>query len=105
MSQEEKPLKFRSVLPHELLPKEDNGYIHLQGAFEPKKNKKKKDDSENDDMVWNRDNSSGLGVEIFLSKKQQALRRPMPNECYKNYKANPSRGTTMKNVYPAGPCC
>lgn len=29
--------QFRSVLPHEPLPTESIGYIHLQGAFEPKK--------------------------------------------------------------------
>ena len=29
--------QFRSVLPHEPLPQEAVGYIHLQGAFEPKK--------------------------------------------------------------------
>eukprot|EP00934_Nitzschia_sp_Nitz4_P006164 Nitzschia sp. Nitz4//scaffold38_size140716//310//2943//NITZ4_003123-RA/size140716-processed-gene-0.50-mRNA-1//-1//CDS//3329550006//6154//frame0 len=30
-------VQFRSVLPHEPLPAEDVGYVHLQGAFEPKK--------------------------------------------------------------------
>lgn len=35
--------KHRSVLPHEPLPKEECGFIHLQGAFEPKKSDK--DDS------------------------------------------------------------
>ncbi len=29
--------QFRSFLPHEPLPPEDVGYIHLQGAYEPKK--------------------------------------------------------------------
>jgi alkylated DNA repair dioxygenase AlkB/ubiquinone/menaquinone biosynthesis C-methylase UbiE len=29
--------QFRSVLPHEPLPQEAVGYIHLQGAYEPKK--------------------------------------------------------------------
>jgi alkylated DNA repair dioxygenase AlkB/ubiquinone/menaquinone biosynthesis C-methylase UbiE len=28
---------FRSVLPHEPLPKDELGYIHVQGGFEPKK--------------------------------------------------------------------
>lgn len=32
---------FRSVLPHEALPIEERGYLHLQGAFCPRMNKKK----------------------------------------------------------------
>jgi hypothetical protein len=33
--------RFRSVLPHEPLPidGDSKGYVHLQGAFEPKRNK------------------------------------------------------------------
>jgi len=42
--------RFRSVLPHEPLPigrndSANNGYIHLQGAFEPKRNKPTNNDS------------------------------------------------------------
>ena len=38
--------QFRSLLPHEPLPRgERNGFIHLQGAFTPKK---RKSDDDND---------------------------------------------------------
>lgn len=37
MSHTQHTQQFRSVLPHEPPPPEDVGYIHLQGAYEPKK--------------------------------------------------------------------
>ena len=56
-------IKFRSVLPHEPLPVESCGYLHLQGAFEPRKNVKSGDanqghdnseDSKEDVPFWTR---------------------------------------------------
>lgn len=36
-------LKFRSVFPHEPLPTEDRGWLHIQGAFCPRPTKKKEE--------------------------------------------------------------
>ena len=64
-------MKFRSVLPHEPLPKEDNGYLLLQGAFEPKK---KKDDPTL--LYWT--DASALEGAIFkaLSEDHVSLKLP-----------------------------
>ena len=36
-TKEENETRFRSVLPHEALPSnEEYGYVHIQGAFTPK---------------------------------------------------------------------
>ena len=43
---------FRSILPHEPLPKNERcGYLHIQGSFEPKKAKKNDGDDGIDDVV------------------------------------------------------
>jgi alkylated DNA repair dioxygenase AlkB/SAM-dependent methyltransferase len=67
-------LKFRTVLPHEPFPQEDAaGYIHLQGAFEPKKK-----DPE-DAPYWT---TSTLEEALFdaLSNNCQSLKLPHPVE-------------------------
>ena len=52
--------KFRSVLPHEPLPKQEYGFIHLQGAFEPKNKRRTRTQQSNilEDVVENGCNDS-----------------------------------------------
>jgi alkylated DNA repair dioxygenase AlkB/SAM-dependent methyltransferase len=63
--------KYRSILPHEPQPKEECGFIHLQGAFEPKKSDK------DDAPYWT---SSSLEQALFdaLSFRFEALKLPYP---------------------------
>lgn len=37
---------FRSILPHEPIPNEDHGYLHIQGAFCPRRRRKGSDTNE-----------------------------------------------------------
>eukprot|EP00980_Cylindrotheca_fusiformis_P015851 scaffold4637_cov128-Cylindrotheca_fusiformis.AAC.22 len=63
--------KYRSVLPHEPLPKEEGGFIHLQGAFEPKKSEK------DVEPYWT---ASSLELALFeaLSVRFDDLKLPFP---------------------------
>ncbi len=69
--------KFRSVLPHEPLPigelGSDLGYIHLQGAFEPKRKTEKKAPS-----YWKSANVLEENLLIALRDEHERLRLPFP---------------------------
>ena len=69
--------KFRSVLPHEPLPigelGSDSGYVHLQGAFEPKRKAEKKAPS-----YWKSANILEENLLIALRDEHERLRLPFP---------------------------
>ena len=52
---------FRSVLPHEPLPKDGLGYIHVQGGFEPKPHDKETAEDSKEQHYWTK---TGLEKEL-----------------------------------------
>ena len=81
------PKKFRSVLPHEPLPIDgDNckGYVHLQGAFEPKKKSLTKDSNSpsesksQTDSYWKSAEALEHAVLMAFRDDHERLRLPFP---------------------------
>lgn len=66
--------QFRSVLPHEPVPVETVGYLHLQGAFEPKK----KDPEA--PHYWESESDLVNALRVCLIEDYQALNLPFPAE-------------------------
>lgn len=64
-------VNFRSVLPHEPLPQESFGYLHIQGAFEPRRIE------ESDDKLffWNKESLRDAIFRRF--KEHEILRLPI----------------------------
>jgi hypothetical protein len=54
MEEGEEPPSFRSVLPHDPLPNDPLGFIHVQGGLEPKRSKQPNEDDQeaNCDYYW-----------------------------------------------------
>lgn len=64
---------FRSVLPHEPLPHEEFGYIHLQGSLEPKRKrpvKKQKENSDDSNNNNSNNNNKQDTKEVYWKTKE-----------------------------------
>lgn len=96
-------MQFRSLLLHEPIPKEGAGYIHLQGAFEPKQKKKKEADAAPDpahQYYWTDSNLLERALMEVLSLRYQSINLPYPVQSIEVLDPTPPF-TRIRLTYPS----
>lgn len=63
--------KFRSLLPHEPLPQEEKGFIHLQGAFTPKR-RHSEEGLQTDLTFWSRGSLTNALQEVLVKTNDES---------------------------------